>query len=256
MSSGRHRRPVAPENRHSKEGAPVLWWDLKRPSANAGSTAHSRVVCPNDQPRRKIPALQGAARRADHLRAAEPVGHRDDAHPRRALLSRARDDERRARDLAGPASTGWAWLSRDEALAHAPTIVDATDLPVSADLENGFGDAPDVVRRDDSPGGRPAGVVGGSIEDATGEAAAPRSTTRSTRSSAFMPRSRLRGRCRFRSCSSRGPRTSCDGRTDLDDTIAQPARVCRRRRRRALRAWAARPRRGARRLRGAVLKAR
>ena len=36
-------------------------------------------------------------------------------------------------------------LTRDEALAHARVIVDATDLPVSADLEKGFGDAPEVV---------------------------------------------------------------------------------------------------------------
>src|SRR5262245_34233274 len=36
-------------------------------------------------------------------------------------------------------------LTRNEALAHARLIVDATDLPVSADLERGFGDAPEVV---------------------------------------------------------------------------------------------------------------
>src|SRR5258707_15119168 len=36
-------------------------------------------------------------------------------------------------------------LTREEALAHARLIVDATDLPVSADLERGFGDAPEVV---------------------------------------------------------------------------------------------------------------
>ena len=36
-------------------------------------------------------------------------------------------------------------LTRDEALAHCKVIVDATDLPVSADLENGFGDDPEVV---------------------------------------------------------------------------------------------------------------
>src|SRR5690242_9272086 len=36
-------------------------------------------------------------------------------------------------------------LTRDQALAHSRLIVEATDLPVSADLENGFGDAPDVV---------------------------------------------------------------------------------------------------------------
>ena len=34
---------------------------------------------------------------------------------------------------------------RDEALAHARLIVDATDLPVSVDLERGFGDEPEVV---------------------------------------------------------------------------------------------------------------
>src|ERR1035441_2963744 len=36
-------------------------------------------------------------------------------------------------------------LGRDEALAHARIIGNATDLPVSADLENGFGDSPEVV---------------------------------------------------------------------------------------------------------------
>ena len=35
-------------------------------------------------------------------------------------------------------------VSRDEALAQARAIVTATDLPVSADLENGFGDAPEL----------------------------------------------------------------------------------------------------------------
>src|SRR5215831_7805788 len=36
-------------------------------------------------------------------------------------------------------------LTRDEALAHARTIVEASDLPVSADLEKGFGEAPETV---------------------------------------------------------------------------------------------------------------
>src|SRR5215471_13169212 len=36
-------------------------------------------------------------------------------------------------------------LTRDEAMAHSRLIVEATDLPVSADLEAGFGDAPEVV---------------------------------------------------------------------------------------------------------------
>ena len=36
-------------------------------------------------------------------------------------------------------------ITRDEALAQARIIVAATDLPVSADLEKGFGDSPEVV---------------------------------------------------------------------------------------------------------------
>src|SRR5690349_4643028 len=55
-------------------------------------------------------------------------------------------------------------VSREETLANARMIVEATDLPVSADLENGFGDRPedcaDTIRL-----GAAAGLVGGSIED-------------------------------------------------------------------------------------------
>lgn len=63
-------------------------------------------------------------------------------------------------------------ISRDEALAAARVIVEATDLPVAADLENGFGDAPEdaaeTIRR-----AAAVGLVGGSIEDATGRADRP-----------------------------------------------------------------------------------
>ena len=55
-------------------------------------------------------------------------------------------------------------ITRDEALAHARAIVGATDLPVSADLEKGFGDAPDVAAETIRLAAA-AGVVGGSIED-------------------------------------------------------------------------------------------
>ena len=58
-------------------------------------------------------------------------------------------------------------LTRDEALAHARSIVNATDLPVSADLEKGFGDAPDPVA-DTIRLAAEAGLVGCTIEDATG----------------------------------------------------------------------------------------
>lgn len=58
-------------------------------------------------------------------------------------------------------------VTRDEALAHARAIVAATDLPVSADLEKGFGDAPSDAAESIRLAAA-AGLVGGSIEDATG----------------------------------------------------------------------------------------
>jgi 2-methylisocitrate lyase-like PEP mutase family enzyme len=59
-------------------------------------------------------------------------------------------------------------LSRDEALAIARGIVNATDLPVSADLENGFRDDPDGVAETVRMAAE-AGLVGCSIEDSTGD---------------------------------------------------------------------------------------
>ena len=65
-----------------------------------------------------------------------------------------------------------AALTREEILANAKAIVDATDLPVSADLEDGFGRAPQdcatTIRL-----AAESGLVGGSIEDATGDPDAP-----------------------------------------------------------------------------------
>lgn len=59
-------------------------------------------------------------------------------------------------------------VTRDEALAHARIIVEATDLPVSADLEKGFGDAPEVVAETIRLAAA-TGLAGGSIEDAAGD---------------------------------------------------------------------------------------
>jgi len=58
-------------------------------------------------------------------------------------------------------------LTRSEALLHARLIADATDLPVSADLENGFGNAPEVVAETVRLAAD-AGLVGCTIEDASG----------------------------------------------------------------------------------------
>ena len=63
-------------------------------------------------------------------------------------------------------------ISRDEALAQVRIIVAATDLPVSADLEKGFGDAPSVVAETVRLAAE-AGLVGCSIEDATGNKEKP-----------------------------------------------------------------------------------
>jgi len=61
---------------------------------------------------------------------------------------------------------------RDETLANARAIVGATTLPVSADLENGFGHAPDDAA-DTIRLAAEAGLVGGSIEDASGDPGQP-----------------------------------------------------------------------------------
>jgi len=63
-------------------------------------------------------------------------------------------------------------LSINEALAQARTICSSTALPVSADLEKGFGDAPEATAKAITLAAA-TGLVGGSIEDATGRQDAP-----------------------------------------------------------------------------------
>ncbi len=67
---------------------------------------------------------------------------------------------------------GTAAVSREEALANAKSIVEATNLPVAADLENGYGHAPEDAAKTIRLAAE-AGLVGGSIEDATGDASKP-----------------------------------------------------------------------------------
>jgi 2-methylisocitrate lyase-like PEP mutase family enzyme len=61
---------------------------------------------------------------------------------------------------------------RDAVLAHAAALTSATHLPISADLENGFGDAPETAAETIRLAAK-AGLVGGSIEDSTGHADQP-----------------------------------------------------------------------------------
>lgn len=80
----------------------------------------------------------------------------------------------------GTTSAGLAWsmgqkdgaTSRDIVLANARDIVDAVDVPVSGDLLNGFGAAPEAVAETIRLAGE-AGLAGASIEDTTGDPGEP-----------------------------------------------------------------------------------
>lgn len=63
-------------------------------------------------------------------------------------------------------------LDREATLGNVRAIITATSLPVSADLENGFGDEPETCAETILLAAK-AGLVGGSIEDATGHDDAP-----------------------------------------------------------------------------------
>src|ERR1700735_247838 len=67
---------------------------------------------------------------------------------------------------------GAGLVSREETLEHAREIVEASDLPVSADLEKCFGDEPEIVGETIRKAAA-VGLVGGSVEDATGDASRP-----------------------------------------------------------------------------------
>jgi 2-methylisocitrate lyase-like PEP mutase family enzyme len=63
-------------------------------------------------------------------------------------------------------------LTREQTFANAADLASATDLPVSADLENGFGDSPEEVAETIKLTAA-TGIIGGSIEDASGNPDAP-----------------------------------------------------------------------------------
>jgi 2-methylisocitrate lyase-like PEP mutase family enzyme len=75
-------------------------------------------------------------------------------------------------------SAGMAWtmgradgaVSLDEVLLHLSTLAHATDLPLNADFENGFADAPDAVAHNVALA-VDTGISGLSVEDYTGDAA-------------------------------------------------------------------------------------
>jgi 2-methylisocitrate lyase-like PEP mutase family enzyme len=67
---------------------------------------------------------------------------------------------------------GTGEVTREETLANAKAVAEASNLPVAADLENGFGHAPEDAAETIRLAGE-AGLVGGSIEDATGDETRP-----------------------------------------------------------------------------------
>jgi 2-methylisocitrate lyase-like PEP mutase family enzyme len=108
-------------------------------------------------------------------------------------------------------------IGRDEMMKHIADLAAATSLPVSADLENGFGDAPEFVAETISLAAA-AGVAGGSIEDSTGRPDHPiyefehavdrvRAASQAARALAFP--FTLTARCE----------NFLVGRTDIHDTI-------------------------------------
>ncbi|MCA1440418.1 isocitrate lyase/phosphoenolpyruvate mutase family protein [Ensifer sp. IC4062] len=109
----------------------------------------------------------------------------------------------------------FAGLSRSEILENAAEIIGATHLPVSADLEDGFGAAPETCAETVRMACG-VGLVGGSIEDATGDPDAPiydlahavervRAAAEATRELPFLLTARAEN--------------YLWGRADLDDTI-------------------------------------
>jgi 2-methylisocitrate lyase-like PEP mutase family enzyme len=108
-------------------------------------------------------------------------------------------------------------VTRDEALDHARVIVEATDLPVSADLEDCFADDPEGVA-DTVARAALTGLAGCSIEDYTRDDANPiyertRATerVRAAAEAAHAAGMVLTARCE----------NHLRGRDDLDDTIAR-----------------------------------
>lgn len=63
-------------------------------------------------------------------------------------------------------------VTRDEALAHSRVLAAAVNVPVSADLEKGFGDTPEAAAETIRLAAQ-TGLAGGSIEDGTGDKARP-----------------------------------------------------------------------------------
>jgi 2-methylisocitrate lyase-like PEP mutase family enzyme len=104
-------------------------------------------------------------------------------------------------------------VTREEALRGAAAIVEATPLPVSADLENGFGDDPETVAETIRQAAA-AGLAGGSIEDATARPDDPMQAVERVAAAVEAARS-----LPFPFVLTARAENHLYGRRDLDDTI-------------------------------------
>jgi 2-methylisocitrate lyase-like PEP mutase family enzyme len=148
------------------------WWCF--PSTTGGKTGGPDPRKENDVPTQAEKAARFLAlhRRPEPFVVANPW----DAGTARILTGLG--FEALSTTSAGLAFTlgrrdGTASVSRAEALANAKDIADATALPVAADLENGYGHRPEEAAETIRLAAETAGLVGGSIEDATGDPAHP-----------------------------------------------------------------------------------
>lgn len=110
-------------------------------------------------------------------------------------------------------------VTRDEALAGAAAIVAATDLPVSADLENGFADDPGGVAETIELAIE-AGLAGCSVEDFSGDEQAP-IYDRELAAERVAAAARAAHRGPIHLVLTARAENFLHGRPDLDDTIAR-----------------------------------
>jgi len=110
-------------------------------------------------------------------------------------------------------------ITRDMALAHCHAITEAVDIPVSADLENGFGDSPAAVAETVRLAAA-AGLAGCSIEDSTGSSNQPLYdiSFATERIAAAVAAAKS---LPFRFTLTARAENFVRGKTDLDDTIAR-----------------------------------
>jgi 2-methylisocitrate lyase-like PEP mutase family enzyme len=110
-------------------------------------------------------------------------------------------------------------IGRDEMLAHVRDIVSATDLPVSADLENGYGDDPKSVAETIQLAAA-TGLAGGSIEDVSNHAHG-RIYDRQHAAERIRAAAEAVGALPFRFTLTARAENYLVGRPDLEDTIAR-----------------------------------